>query len=491
MRPHSLLAALALAALAPFSNAQPFDSAPPPGPPRPVVIAAPDVATLDNGVRVVVAQRKGLPLVTVELVVRSGTETDPRGLAGLADITATLLTKGTAKRTAPQIANAAEALGGQLDSGAGWYRSTIAMTVTRPQLARALALVAEVTTTPRFASDELERARKLATDALSVALRSPGKLAAMASDRAAFGDGTFGHASSGTPVSLARVTRADVVAQHARFYRPDNATLVLAGDIDMKDALALATSALGAWKRPAAPLPAAAGDVARAGPLAPVVIAMGDSGQAGVAMTAPTVARNAPDYYAGVVANALLGGGYSSRLNQEIRIKRGLSYGIFSSLDARKGAGVWRIGAQTKNESAPELVSVVMDEIKRVVEAPAAAEEIEARKLAVIGGVSRRFETTEDLATTLAALEAYAIPPQEITKVIERLSAVTPQQVNDFAKAHWATGGLAIVVAGDAAKFADALRAAYPATRVIAQPDVDLESASLTRPAKAARPAGS
>ena len=198
--------------------------------------------------------------------------------------------------------------------------------------------------------------------------------------------------------------------------------------------------------------------------------------------SAPTIARSAPDYFTGVVANTLLGGGYSSRLNQEIRIKRGLSYGIFSRLDARKAGGVWSIGAQTKNESAPELVAVVLEEIRRIGETPAPAEELEARKLTVIGAVSRRFETTEDLATTLASFEAYGVPLAELTTTIDKLAAVTPQQVVGLrAQALGAGQALSIVVAGDADKFTDALRAKYPGLRVIPQADVDLDRATLTK----------
>ena len=466
---------------APMLGAQPFDTAPPVAPPRPIVIAAPDVQTLPNGLRVVVAQRKGLPLVTAELVIRSGTETDPSQLSGLADLTAGLLTKGTAKRSAPQIANAAEALGGQLDSGAGWDRSYVVMTVTRPQLPAALALIAEVVREPRFAAAELERARRLALDGLSVALRDPGTLAQLAADRSAFGTGTYGHSSRGTPASIARIAREDIVALHARFYRPDNASLVFAGDIDPKDALSLAQSALGSWKRPALPMPSARLDDTRAGKVAPVVIAMPGVGQAGVAMVAPTIARAAPDYYPGVVANTLLGGGYSSRLNLELRIRRGLTYGVSSRLDTRRNGGVWSIAAQTKNESVPELVAVSMDEIKRVALAPAPADEVEARKLAIVGSLSRRFETTEDLAGTIASLEANGIPVAELTRAIDRISAVTPQQVVEFAQAHWRDANLALVVAGDATGFLDALRKAYPDLRVIPQADVDLDSPRLMK----------
>jgi len=475
------LLSLAACLIAPALCAQPYDKPPPVGPPRPVVIAAPDVATLDNGLRVVVSQRRSLPLVTAELVIRSGTETDPRGLAGLADMTATLLAKGTAKRTAPQIADAAEALGGQLDTGAGWYRASVSMTVTRPQLAAALALIAEVALTPRFAQDELDRARKLTLNALAVALRDPGKLASFASDRAAFGEGTFGHPVGGTPGSVARIRRADVVAQHATYYRPDNATLILVGDIDPAQARTLAQSAFGAWKRPTTALPALRADDARPAPPAPIVIAMAGAGQAGVAMTAPSIARSAADYYPGVIANTLLGGGYSSRLNLEARIRRGLTYGIFSQLEARRQAGTWWIAAQTKNESAPELIAVVLEELRKVAVSLPPAEELEARKLTMIGSVSRSFETTESLAGTLASFEANGIPVVEVTSTIDRLSAVTPQQVVDFAKAHWKPEALAIVVAGEADKFESALRAVYPGLRVIAHDALDLDRATLTR----------
>jgi zinc protease len=489
---HAVASWLAILGVA-GTAAQPFDTPPPVAPPRPLTIAPPTVATLDNGLRVVVARRPGLPLVTAELLVRSGAETDPPALAGLANLTATLLVKGTATRAAPEIAEAAEALGGALDSGAGWNRSFITITVARPMLPAALDLVADAALRPRFAGAELERARKLAIDGLAVALAQPGTLSQVAASRAAFGAGTFGHSASGTPASLARIRRANVVALHARLFRPDNATLVVAGDIDMADARALAQRAFGRWARPARAM--AASVVTGAQPVlkAPVVIDMKDSGQAGVALATPSIARTAPDYYAGVVANTLVGGGYSSRLNQEIRIKRGLSYGIGSALDARRGGGVFHVEVQTKNPSAPEVLDLTVAELARAAATAAPADELEARKLAVIGAVSRRFETTEGLASMVAALEAYGVDVAEVTRVIERLAAVTPAEVQAFVQAHWPAGALQVVVAGEAAQFAEALRKTYPDLVVIPQADVDLERAGLSKwtdglPVRAAMP---
>ncbi len=467
--------------IASVATAQPFDEPPPVGAPRPVVIAPPTVHTLRNGMRVVVTQRLGLPLVTAELVVRSGAEADPAALSGLADMTATLLTKGTAKRSAPQIANAAEALGGQLESGAGWGRSYVAITVTRPKLAAALELLAEVVTRPRLAKAELERARRLAIDGLAVALARPGTLSQLVADRAAFGTGTYGHPAQGTPASLARMRREDVVQLHAQRYRPDNATLIFAGDIAVEDAVALANAVFDRWGRPASPLSPT--KILPPAPVVgtPLVIAMTGAGQAGVALSAPSVARAAPDYFAGVVANTLLGGGYSSRLNQEIRIKRGLSYGVASHLDALRDGGVFSVAVQTKNSSAPEVVSLMLAQIALVAEAPAPADELDARKQAIIGAVSRRFETTESLAGSIASLEANGIDVDELTRTIPQLAAVTPAEVQAFARRHWRARGPHVVVAGEAPQFVDALQASFPELVVIKQADVDLERPGVVK----------
>ncbi|MFO1414886.1 MAG: pitrilysin family protein [Burkholderiales bacterium] len=469
------------ALMAGVALAQPFDTPPPVAPPRPLAIAPPAVATLDNGLRVVVARRTGLPLVTVQLLVRSGAERDPAGKGGLANLTGALLAKGTATRSAPAIAEAAEALGGTLDSGAGWDRTYVAITVATPMVAPALALVADVALHPRFAPAELERLRRQSIDALNVALAEPGTLAEVAAERAAFGAGTYGHAAGGTPASLARIRRADVAALHATTFRPDNATLIFAGDISPEDAQALARRAFGAWRRPAAPLAPASLVPAQPSVKAPVVIAMGSAGQAGVAFAMPSIARSAPDYYAGVVANALVGAAYSSRLNQEIRIRRGLTYGVGSALDARRAGGLFTIGAQTRNAAAPELIEVTLAELARAGAAPPPASEVEARRLSVIGSVSRRFETTDGLAGVIAGYEAYGIDVAEVTRVIGRLDAVTPDDVQAFVRKHLPPSGLSIVVAGEAPQFIEALRARYPEVVLVPQAEVDLARSDLRR----------
>jgi len=439
------------------AQAQPFDVPPPIGVSRPVTIAPPVLRTLPNGLRVIVAQRAGLPLVTVELLVRSGSETDPDRQAGLASLTATLLIKGTTRYTAPQIAQTAEALGGQIATGAGWNHS--------------------------FAATEVERARRNALDALNVAMAQPAALAGMTTGRVVFGDGTYGHRPGGTPTSLARIRRVDVARLHGTIYRPDNATLIFAGDIDPQQALHLAAVSFGRWGRPTRPLVTPAFAHGRLRESAPVALDMPGAGQAGVVVAARGVARDAPDYYAGVVLNALLGGGYSSRLNQEIRIRRGLSYGAGSSFDARRSGGLFAASAQTANATAPEVLRLMLQEIATAGDASAEPTELDARKSSLIGEYSRSLETTGGLARQIAGLETDGVELAEIAHVIARVSDVQPSAAQNFARTHLRAGSISVIVAGDAAQFGDALRAEHPDTRTIEAKRLDLDDPALVNPA--------
>jgi zinc protease len=237
--------------------AQPLEAPPPPAAPRVAAIAAPAEARLPNGLRVIVAERRGMPLVTARLLVLSGAETDPPQRAGLASMTAGLLTRGTRHHSAPALASAAEALGGSLESGAGWNASAVGITVTTPKLSAALALLAEVALEPTFAQAEIDRLREQSLDEMKVAFSQPGVLAGLAAQRALYGEGAYAHPVGGTPSSLPRIRRTELQGQHARHFRPDNAVLVFAGDVGLDAAVALAKRHFGAWRAPADPLPAA------------------------------------------------------------------------------------------------------------------------------------------------------------------------------------------------------------------------------------------
>jgi zinc protease len=476
MTMRTALSAAAFLLAAAVAQAQPFDVPPPPGPPRPLAIATPAEQRLPNGLRVIVAERRGVPLVTARLVVLSGAELDAPGRAGTAALMAGVLTRGTQRHTAPVLATLAEALGGTLDSAAGWNETSISMTVTTPKLPQALGLLAEVATMPAFAPAEIDRYRAQMTDELKVSLAEPGTLAGLAAQHALYGEGAYGHPVRGTPASLRRITRDELVRLHGATFRPDNAVLVLAGDIDLATGAALAQRQFGTWKAPAAPRPPAPAAAGQPTPTGTLVIDMPGSGQAGVALVLPADPGAAPDRFAAEVADAVLGGGYSSRLNQEIRIKRGLSYGARSWLDARREAGTLRVAVQTKNPSAAEVVSLAQHQLDSLMTDPVPADELSARKAALIGEFGRSLETTQGLSAEVASMAVLGLPMDGLTQRIDRLQAVSAGEVLDYAKRHFAPAARRVVVAGVADEFGPALKAQAPDLVVVPQAAFDLEA---------------
>ena len=471
----ALFAAGFVATLA--ASAQPYETPPLPAAPRELRIGVPTEQTLPNGLRVLLAERRGVQLVSAQLLVLSGSEADPPQLAGRASITAGLLSKGTRKYSASALAQAAETLGGTIESSAGWNQSAVSITVAVPQLDAALGLVAEAVQRPTFAQTELDRLRTQTLDELKIAYSQPGTLASLAAQHMLFGTGPYGHPGSGTPVSLPRITRADLQALHSQRFRPDNAVLMLAGDLDAATALAVAARHFGAWVRPKQALPAPETAANAALPLKFAVIDMPKSGQAAVTVVIP-VPDNERDRAARDVMNSVLGGGYSSRLNQEIRIKRGLSYNAGSRLEARRqGGGVLRVSVQTKNESAAEVLGLVQTELDGMMKAAVPAEELAARKATLIGGFSRSVETTAGLNDAVAALVVSGRPMAELTRRVDMLSAVGAAEVQAFAANTLGPAGRRIVVAGEAAQFLEALKAQAGNPALVRQDALDLEQA--------------
>ncbi|MBP7648458.1 MAG: insulinase family protein [Phenylobacterium sp.] len=459
--------------------------APPPlAEPVSPVLPKPAEKTLANGLRVIVAQSTTLPLVTADLTVKTGAWADPDGLAGVAGMTAGMLTEGTKTRTSPEIAQQTEALGATLASGGGQESSSVTLNVMPGNLDAAMAIMADVAKNPAFAAEELERQRAQALDGLSVAYQEPGQLASFAAGPTIFAGTAFGHVAGGTPASVARFAVGDLVKLHAAYYRPDNAVLVLTGKITPAQGFALAEKTFGDWKTPASPTPAAPTITPSAKPRA-IAIDLPGTGQAAVSVLKPGIARDDPAYYPGIVANTVLGGGYSARLNQEIRIKRGLSYGASSSLTPRQTTGLFRAAAQTKNESAPQVLDLILAEMKGLTTTPPSAEELKARKSVLIGGFGRELETTEGLADILGNLALYGVPLSEMNAYTGKVEAVTGGQVQDFAATRLDPAGVSVIVAGDAKGFSEGLKARRPDLEVIPATDLDLDSPTLRKAAKA------
>lgn len=458
---------------------------PPPAPPRSVTFPKPADQTLQNGLRVIVIERHESPLVSVQVVIKNGGEVDPPELAGLADMTASLLTKGTQSRDATKIAEQIERLGGSLESGARWDSSFATVGVISDKIAPAMEILADVVRRPTFKSEEVERLRQQYLDNLTLELGEPGSIARFVAARVVFGDSPYGHPLSGTTESLTRITPADIAQLHSRFYRSDNAILVIGGDISANEAFALATKYFGDWQKPATPLSQVSATMKETAPTTAriVVIDKPDAGQAAVYLARTGITRRDPDYFRGIVTNSVLSG-YSGRLNQEIRIKRGLSYGAGSTLDTRRDVGPFVASAQTKNESGAQVADLLLGEIGRLSSSPPAEVELTPRKAVLIGNFSRNLETANGLVGQVASLALYGLSLDEINRYINNVATIDTQDVQKFAGARLDAKTSNIIIVGNAKAFLPELQKQHPDVEVIPIGELDLNSKLLRKKQK-------
>lgn len=451
----------------------------PPMPTAPIAAKVPQATemTLANGLRVIVANRPGLPLIAADLRIAGGGSLDPSDRAGLAAMTADLATRGTATRSAVDISRQVESLGASLGAGALADSSDVTVTTRSDKAKELFTVLADVTINPAFQQEELDRARQETLDGLTVSLRQPGTVGRYAMTRRLFGDGPYGKTPS--PKSISALKREDSATFHQTWWRPDNAILVITGDVTPDAGFALAEQAFGAWKKPEAPLPALPAAASGGTSNAPLVVDIPKIGQAAVLMGRVGPSRTAADYFPTLLANDVLGGGYSARLNSEIRIKRGLSYGASSGFASRKQGAPIISAAQTRNDAVPQVVDLMTEELGRLGTQPIPDSELASRKAVLVGGFGRSVETTGGLAAQLSALAQFGLPLNKLQSYAADITAVTPEQAAAAAKAHFDPTVTSIVVVGDAAAFSAKLMAKYPKLERIGIDQLNLDSATL------------
>ncbi|WP_296170499.1 pitrilysin family protein [uncultured Brevundimonas sp.] len=452
----------------------------PPAPGEVRTVAAPQIVerTLSNGMRLIVAKSTDLPIVNAQLVIGGGAAADPTERPGLATMTAALASQGAGDRTAPEIARTLEALGANIGGGAGADATTLFLSAPIASADAAGAVLADVVMRPTFAEDEVARSRTQAVNGLRVNLRQPGPLASLVLGRLAYGAAPYGAPSSGTPDSLQGLTRDEIAAFHARWWRPDNAAMIVTGGMTPDQAVAFAERTLGNWTRPAEALPVVANRAGTPTPPRVVVVDLPGAGQAAVAAAVRGPRRADPAFYPLSVVNSIIGGGSNGRLFQEVRAKRGLSYGAYSSLATRVDGGLLSATTQTKNESAAEVVALVLAEFDRLRTEPVSDTDVTNRETWLTGSFSRATETTGGLGGVLAEAVTNGLPLSEVEAYPERIRATTPETVTQAAQAVSADGAYVVVV-GQSAMFIDALRAAHPDVVVIPAADLDLNSPTL------------
>lgn len=473
-----------LAGLVSAQNALP--TPPPPSAPRPVKIPPVQETTLPNGLRLAVVERKNVPLITATLLVKSGASAEGEK-AGLADITASLLLKGTKTRNATQIAEQIEFLGGNINSGANWNASNVSINVTSDKINQAMTVMADTILNPAFAQSEIDLLKTQTLDQLNVALKQPGTLANFVAARYSFGE----HSAVGTPESLAKLTRQDVVDFHKSNYSPANSILILVGDISQAKANDLAKELFGKWTdNSSAPKTSTAGPPPPPPPAnqkIPVVsrilvINLPNSGQAAVAYAKQlNMARRGANYYPAIVTNSVLGGGYSARLNMEIRIKRGLSYGAGSSFTWREDNANFVTRGQTKNVSAAEVAELTVKEIDGLTTGEIASAELVPRKLALTGGFGRELSTNGALTQRVIELYTFNLKPDVFSSYINDVDKISDASIKGFVLTNLKGGDMIIV--GDYKIFADDLKKRFPNQKVEVIPasELDLNSKSLRK----------
>jgi zinc protease len=454
--------------------------------PLPAAGAAIDAATpqvaerrLANGMRVLVAPKPGLPLVSARLSFNAGTADDTAvRKPGVANFTASLLTQGTEIRTAPEIATEIERLGANIGAGAGVDFTNVFASSPANVFPQTMALMSDIVRNPSFTSADLDREKTQTLNGLRVQLSQPGPVASLAAARAVFGDAAYAVPGSGTPTSIPTIGRDDLVDFHGGMYQPSNATLVFSGDITPDAAYALAEEAFGDWQASAAAAPTAD----PAGPaVAPrvIVIDQPGAGQAAVVAAMRGISRTDEDYFPVLVANGVMGGGFSARLSQEIRIKRGLSYGAYSSLSAREDEGMLSASAQTRNDAVPEVAELILAEIARLSEAQATEAELAPRKATLVGSFGRSLETVDGLGGLVANLALYGLPLSDLATYADDVEGVTPAKIQAAAAEHLPASNASLVIVGDASVFIEALRAKYPDVEVFPLADLNIDSATL------------
>ncbi|MFQ5848404.1 MAG: M16 family metallopeptidase [Candidatus Methylomirabilales bacterium] len=379
---------------------------------------------MDNGLTLLVAERHSLPMVTVEILVKAGASQEPKEKAGLANLTAILLPLGTVSRTAPEISEAIEFVGGNLSADGSRDTSTLSLTVLKKDLDLGLELLADVLLHPAFREAEIARKVRELKGHIRQKQEDPGTVAREAFAKTLFRDDPYGRPVEGTEASLDRITRQDLVDFHRRYYVPRNSILAVAGDVTLGEFQGSVARYLKGWigKGVAAAAPATAPSP---GGQQVVKIDRGVT-QANILWGHVGIARRNPDFYALSVMNFILGGGgLTSRLMRAIREERGWAYDVHSFFSARRRPGPFVVGLQTKNETAGAALEEVLRQIRRIREDGVTPEELDEAKGFLTGSFPLRIDTNRDVVSILASIEFYGLGldyPEQYPKMIRAVS---------------------------------------------------------------------
>jgi len=458
--------------------------------PRPFDFPRPATKVLPNGLEVFVVPRNRQPAVSITLLIPSaGGFYDPAGKTGLASMAAALLPEGTTHRSAQEIAEAIDFVGGSINTGAEIDTTNVTVTVVKKDFLLAMDLLSDIVLHPTFQREELERKRRQVLSNLEVDSADPGYLVQVVAARALFGLHPYGLPEDGTADSVKAITPDDLREfQKARFV-PQGSFLSIAGDVTPEEAFTAAEKFLGDWAGVAPSFTAPAIPEADAG-VRFILVDKPDAVQTQIRVSRAAIPRNNSDYLALFVTNRVFGGGFNSRLNTSIRQKKGLSYGAYSQLSSRARAGSISAGLSTRTETTLDALRLVVDLMGQMGSGDVAPEELRFAKDYLAGAFPMQSETQEQIAGRVLSLPLYGLPADYYQHYRENILAVTPAQVKSMAARYFGASQLSIVLVGNVGAFRDALKKAYPGAHIdeFAAGDIDLLAPDLLRKPTGASP---
>jgi predicted Zn-dependent peptidase len=452
-------AALSLLLAVPAAAQRPDRSRPPAvGPVPNLTLPQPQRFELSNGLPVLLVRKTTVPLVQVLLLLRAGSVRDSANKLGLASLTAAMLDDGADGRSALEISDAFESLGARFSAGGGDEISTVSLRVPVARHDAALDVMSDVVLRPEFPDDELARARAERITSLLRQRDQPNAIASVLFDRTLFGAAhPFGRTTIGDAATLGSITSADLLAFHRRHFTPGSSTLVVVGDIDAAAARTALEKAFGGWEKRAA---VAEPKVAVPPQVTGMTIYLVDkpgAAQSIIDIGRIGAARATADYYALEVLNTILGGSFTSRLNQNLREDKGYTYGARSGFDYGSTTGAFSASAAVQTQSTGPALAEFMKELRGIRE-PIPAEELDRAKKFLANRYLQRFQSVAGVAGSLGDMVEYRLPADQLSRYPERVLAVTAADVARVARQYVDPANLAIIVVGDRAAVEQQIR---------------------------------
>jgi len=429
-----------------------------------LVLPAVQRRKLSNGLEVLVVEHHELPVVSMNLVTKMGAAGDPAGKAGLASLTADMLDEGTATRDALQVSDQLARIGSSLLVSAGWDSTTASMRSLTRHLDRALEIYADVITNPAFPDKELQRLRAQRLAALRQQKDSPEAIAGLVFQKVLYGGNhPYGHPLAGDEASLQSLSSADARGFYETYFRPNNSALIIVGDVKPDQIVPKLEKAFAGWKSahvPAVDVSAAPVERDRS---AIYLVDRPGSVQSIIQLGQVGAPRSSPDYFPLFVMNRILGGASSARINLNLREDKGYTYGASSSFSFRRGAGPFTAAAPVQGFSTKESVAEFMKELRGIRgEMPVSPAELEGAKQSIVRGFARNFETPDQIANQLELIVTYDLPDTYFNSYVERVQAVTLEDVNRVANRYLQPDRMAVVIVGDRKSIEQGLRTLDP-----------------------------